>query len=210
MQDSTGKSVAPRFGVNGPRSGSGRAEQAKSFHFAVTWTSVAAHLNLIEAVAVNSNQATLAAVAAVAVLPPIQKPQVQPESSARWEMVVPKMDRVNRIPQVSTNVDPDARQLGNGDVYPPPSIPALAGILNTQPAPFLTRAFALMGRRGRASKLQLLQLNAPGSPSPDDKPADRHAGRELLLSKITQSLRSRSHGWPQTRIQDDPEESALL
>ena len=58
------------------------------------------------------------------------------------------------------------------------------------PAPFLSRALAVMGMRDRASNLQLLQLNAPSPARPSDKPVNE--GRELLLSKITKSLRSRA------------------
>src|SRR5579863_6745946 len=147
MQHSTRRSVAPRFGVNGPRSSSGRAEPSKSFHFAVTWATVTAHLSLIEAAhlrtaaAVESNQARRAATAAVAVLPRVQQPQVQPESKARWEMVVPKMDRANRVPQeLPGRTDYD---------YPPASVPAMPGLLTTAPAPLLTRAMAMFGMRGR-------------------------------------------------------------
>lgn len=187
MQDSTRRSVAPRFGVNGPRSGNGRAEPWKNFHFAVTWTSVTAHLSLIEAAdlkkaaTAGANQASLAAVASVAVLPAFQQPQVQSESKGRWEMVVPKMDRANRVPQAVTS----------GAAYddtraPIPALPALP----TAPPPLLTRAMAMIGMRGRAGNIQVLQLNAPSPARPADKIANE--GRELLLSKITKALRSRA------------------
>ncbi len=188
MQDSTRKSVAPRFGVNGPRSGSGRGEPSTNFHFAVTWASVTAHLNLIEAAELKTGavfeprQASLAAVAAVAVVSPVQQAQVQSDSKARWEMVVPKMDRLNRVLQAL----PSGADYG----HPPASIPAMPGLLTTPPAPLLTRAMALLGMRGRASNLQVLQLNAPSSASPVDKTVNE--GRELLLSKITKSLRNRA------------------
>jgi len=190
MQDSTRRSVAPRFGVNGPRLGSGRAEPSKSFHFVVTWASVTAHLSLIEAAdlktpaTVESHGASLAAVAAVAVVPHMPPPPVRSESKARWEMVVPKMDRVNRVPQALPG--------GNDYDYPPASIPAMPGLLTTPPAPLLTRAMAMIGMRGRSSNLQSLQLNAPSPVSPADKTVNE--GRELLLSKITKSLRSRAQG----------------
>ena len=188
MEDSTRRSVAPRFGVNGPRSGSGRAEPWKSFHFAVTWASVTAHLRLIEAAdlktaaAVAPQQASRAAAAAVAVVQAIQQPQVQSESKARWEMVVPKMDRANRVPQ--------ALPTGADYTYPPASIPPMPGLLTTPPAPLLSRAMAMLGMRGRPNNLQVLQLNASSSPIPPHKAVNE--GRELLLSKITKSLRSRA------------------
>jgi hypothetical protein len=185
MQDSTRRSVAPRFGVNGPRSSSGGAEPSKNFHFAVTWASVTAHLSLIEsadlktAARVERKQASRAAAAAVAVGPQVQQPQAQSEVKARWEMVVPKMDRVNRIPQAAAN--------GANHDYPPPAIPAMPALPVAASAPFLRRALAVMGMRGRAGTLQALQLNAA---SPAEKPVNE--GRELLLSKITKSLRSRA------------------
>jgi len=99
-------------------------------------------------------------------------------------MVVPKMDRVNRIPQ--------ALPRGREYDYPPASIPAMPGLLTTPPAPLLTRAMAMIGMRGRSSNLQSLQLNAPSPVTPADKTVNE--GRELLLSKITKSLRSRAQG----------------
>ena len=188
MQDSTRRSVAPRFGANGPRSSSGGAEPSKGFHFAVTWASVTAHLSLIEsadlrtAAKVEPKQASRAAAAAVAVAPHVQPPSVQSEVKARWEMVVPKMDRANRISQAITN--------GAERDYPPPAIPAMPALPVAAPAPFLSRALAVMGMRGRASHLQVLQLNAASPASPSEKPVNER--RELLLSKITKSLRSRA------------------
>lgn len=188
MQDSTRRSVAPRFGVNGPRSSSGGAEPSKGFHFAVTWVSVTADLSLIEsahlrtAATAESKPASRAAAAAGAVAPQVQQPSVQSEAKARWEMVVPKMDRVNRVPQVVTN--------GAEQDYPPPAIPAMPALPVAPPAPFLSRALAVMGMRGRAGNLQVLQLNAASLASPAEKPVNE--GRELLLSKITKSLRSRA------------------
>ena len=188
MQDSTHRSVAPRFGVNGPRSGSGGAEPSKNFHFVVTWASVTAHLSLIEsahlrtAAKVQPKQASRAAAAAMAVAPQVQQPQAPSEVKARWEMVVPKMDRVNRIPQAVTN--------GTERDYPPPSLPAMPTLPVAAPAPFLSRALAVMGMRGRGGNLQVLQLNAASPASPAEKPLNER--RELLLSKITKSLRSRA------------------
>jgi hypothetical protein len=47
-----------------------------------------------------------------------------------------------------------------------------------------------MGMRGRANSLQVLQLNAPSAAGPAEKPVNER--RELLLSKITKSLRNRA------------------
>lgn len=185
MQDSRRRSVSPRFGVNGPHSGSGGAEPSKGFHFAVTWASVTAQLRLIETVdlraaaTVERKPASRAAAAAMAIAPQLQQAPIQCEVKARWEMVVPKMDRVNRVPQAVTN--------GAEHDYPPPAIPAMPALPAAPPAPFLSRALAAMGMRGRAGNLQVLQLNTA---SPPEKAVNE--GRELLLSKITKSLRSRA------------------
>ncbi len=97
-------------------------------------------------------------------------------------MVVPKMDRENRVPQAVTS--------GAAYDYPRASIPALPALPTAPPPPLLTRAMAMIGMRGRAGNLQVLQLNAPSPARPADKTANE--GRELLLSKITKALRSRA------------------
>jgi hypothetical protein len=149
---------------------------------------VTARLSLIESADLRTSAkaerkpASRAAAAAMAVAPQVQQPQVQSEVKARWEMVVPKMDRVNRVPQaVISGADHD---------YPPPTIPATPALPVAAPAPFLSRALAVMGMRGRAANLQVLQLNAASPATPADKPVNER--RELLLSKITKSLRSRA------------------
>jgi hypothetical protein len=97
-------------------------------------------------------------------------------------MVVPKMDRAKRAPLALTGeADHD---------YPPASIPALAGPLTVQPAPFLARALAMMKLRGRSASVQPLQLNGAHSADPASGPVNEE--REMLLSKITKSLRSRT------------------
>jgi hypothetical protein len=118
----------------------------------------------------------------MAVAPQVQPLPVQSDAKARWEMVVPKMDRVNRVPQAVRN--------GADHDYPPPAIPALPSLPVAAPAPFLSRAWAVMGMRGRPANLQVLQLNAASPASPAEKPVNER--RELLLSKITKSLRSRA------------------
>ncbi|MDP8990600.1 MAG: hypothetical protein M3N41_11045 [Acidobacteriota bacterium] len=142
-----------------------------------------AQLSLIESAAlrtaatVERQQASRAAAAALAVAPQMPQPPVPSAAKARWEMVVPKMDRENRIPQ--------AMAKGADHDYPLPAIPAIPAWPAAPPAPFLSRALALIGMRGRTN-LQVLQLNAA---IPSEKPANE--GREQLLSKITKSLRSR-------------------
>jgi len=215
MQESTRRSVAPRFGVNGSRVG-GCLKPATSFTFPVKWTSLTAHLSLLNAAesapatatkaaaAATHHQASMAAVASVAVLPAIQKPAVRSEPGARWEMVVPKMDRAARISQTA------AKAVPYPEVYPPVSIPKLAGLPVASPA-YLTKALVFIGMRTRlpgrrSNRFQTLQLNAP---APLTIP-DRHEGRELLLSKITTSLRSLSRTWPRTQLPDESGESAPL
>jgi hypothetical protein len=237
MFDSRGRSVDPRFGVNVPRSDGGRTEPAKRFRFAITWTSLTAHLELRDAAELMSaaagkspqgvKQSSLAALAGVAAPPRIQRPETQSDSSARWEMVVPKMVRADRVSPALTNAAPFADHR-NGDVYPPISIPTFASAGNPL-SPLLSRTLAVIGRRtrsllagpakpveiapfwsrldatqltianGRASRLQVLQLNAPSSPIPaknqvvkNEDIKDRRAVRELLLSKIISTLRSHS------------------
>ncbi len=220
MFDSRGRSADPRFGVNVPCSGY-RTEPAKHFRFAITWTSLTRHLDLREAVHPTS------AIASIAV-PPLQRSEPQPDSKARWEMVVPKMVRADRESKASTIVRVIDNR--NGRLHPPISIPTLTCLENARPR-FLARAFAVIERctrslvagpaktidgiplwsgvdsprlalaNGRSSRLQVLQLNAPSFPIPSENQIgkiegvqDRDAARELLLSKITNTLRSRSGG----------------
>lgn len=69
-------------------------EQPRDFHFAVTWVSLFAHLDLIETTGprprLEPRPATLSLV------PVVASPQLVPadhDASAAWEMVVPKMIR---------------------------------------------------------------------------------------------------------------------
>jgi hypothetical protein len=253
MFDSRGRSADPRFGVNAPCSDGRRTEPAKPFHFAITWTSLTGHLALREAVerasatashpAGEMKQPSFAALAEIAVVP-LERPETRCDSDARWEMVVPKMvrpDRVSKALPAAPITDNPSR-----DIYPPIYTPTLACLDNLR-APLLSRAFAAIGRRtrlllagpaktidaiphwsrldspgfalanGRASRLQVLQLSAPSpSISVEDPVArqkgltDRHAVRELLLSKITSTLRSRpERRWSEVPIEDEPGSSPL-
>jgi hypothetical protein len=71
-------------------------ELPRDFHFAVTWVTLFAQLDLIEAVGpwrptvVQSRELPSTALALVPVVAPLQRQEV---SSAAWEMVVPKMIR---------------------------------------------------------------------------------------------------------------------
>jgi hypothetical protein len=70
-------------------------EQARDFHFAVTWVTLFAHLDLIEAAGprrrVETPAPTLALVPVVAA--PLTEQRAEQRSHAAWEMVVPKMIR---------------------------------------------------------------------------------------------------------------------
>lgn len=69
-------------------------EQPRDFHFAVTWVTLFAHLDLIEAT--GPRLATPNRASTVALVPVIASPTRAPrdqDTSAAWEMVVPKMIR---------------------------------------------------------------------------------------------------------------------
>src|SRR5947209_5102864 len=131
MFDTRGRSVDPRFGFNVPRSIGGRAELAQRFRFATTWASLTAHLELREAAELMSaaaresaqgvKQASLAAIAGVAAPSWSQRPETRSDSNARWEMVVPKMVRADRVPPALSKAAPFADHR-NGDVDPRLSI----------------------------------------------------------------------------------------
>ncbi len=238
MCDSTSRSIDPRFGVNVPRSDGRSMEPATRFRFAITWTSLTAHLELREAAewtwavreepVQRAKQSSLPVLTDVAVPPLIQRPDTRFDSRARWEMVVPKMVRADRLPPALTEAAPltDHR---NGDAHSPIAIPTFASAGNPL-SPLLSRVLAAIGRRtrpllaapanpaetepfwsrpdapqstianGRARRMQVLQLNAPRSPIPARNQIaetaginDRSAVRELLLAKITGTLRN--HPW---------------
>src|ERR1700722_2936201 len=76
----------------GPEQG---VEQARDFRFAVTWVTLFAHLDPIEAAGprrrVETPAPTLALVPVVAA--PLTEQRAEQRSHAAWEMVVPKMIR---------------------------------------------------------------------------------------------------------------------
>jgi hypothetical protein len=224
MVDLTGRSIDPRFGVNAPRSGGRSREPAARFRFAITWTSLTAHLELREAAewtwavlgerAEGVKQSSLAALAEVAVPALIQRPETRFDSSARWEMVVPKMVRADRLSPALTEAAPltDHR---NGDVHPPIAIPTFASAGNPL-SPLLSRVLSVIGRRtrpllaGPANPTETEPfwsgLDAPQSTIANNRASspiaarnqiaetaginDRRAVRELLLAKITGTLRN--------------------
>jgi hypothetical protein len=106
MGNSKASSVAPLPALESPgpvRRGPEQAhEQARDFHFAVTWVTLFAHLDPIEASGpttvaaprpqLESPAPTLALVPVVASLPVMDR-RPDRDSNAAWEMVVPKMIR---------------------------------------------------------------------------------------------------------------------
>jgi hypothetical protein len=166
-------------------------------------------------------QPSFTALAGIAVKPR-ERPEARSDTDARWEMVVPKMVRPDRgsnaLPMVP--ITDNRNRHGYVPIYTPTldnaRQPLLAGAfaavgrytrsLLAAPAKSMD-AILVWSRRdllglnlanGRASRPQVLQLSAPSpSISAEDSTRheatkDRHAVRELLLAKITSSLRSRS------------------
>lgn len=86
-------SVAPRTMLDRPAIPS---VEPRAFHFAVTWVTLFAHLDLIEATGPRRRSVmpspTLALVPVV-VPPPLMDQRGGHNSNADWEMVVPKMIR---------------------------------------------------------------------------------------------------------------------
>lgn len=202
QRDAIREPVAPRFGVNAPRSSVAPVEPMKPFRFVVSWTSLTATLSLREARAMDAAPANRTVLPAVMVPLPVPPRETPAASSARWEMVVPKMVRVNGAPRALPAEAPHDRHADH---------PMFA----SSEAPFLSRAFSSMGRRtkallmapaqtmevippppshtnGRPSRLQILQLNDPIPPVETAGAEDRYAVRELLLSKIARTLRGRT------------------
>lgn len=232
MFDSKGSSVEPRFGVNVPPSDAHRAKPARSFRFGVTWTSLTTGLQLRPAAELTSaaagtypkaTQSSLAVLAAAARQPLNLGAQTRSDSSPRWEMVVPKMVRPERVSPDLIKAAPPV-QHRNHEIYT--AIPVSTPASLRKPLPeSLASVLAAIGRRtksllagpgktidaapvwshfdrqrlafaARTSRLQVLQLSAPSSPLPvetrnaeNEDRENRHAVRELLLSKITSRLR---------------------
>ncbi len=102
MGNSKASSVAQPPAVGIPAFTESRHEQARDFHFAVTWVTLFAHLDPIESIGPHHRQEnpspTLALVPTVA--PPLAEQRVADQraedSNAAWEMVVPKMIRTGQ------------------------------------------------------------------------------------------------------------------
>jgi hypothetical protein len=168
-------------------------EQPRCFHFAITWSSLTAGLQLRETVGrTYAKPPQSQALVPAARSTPAAPRTPQPESSGRWEMVVPKMVRTGPKSSGSTNS------------FKPPEAAAGTGSSSSQPMfanfgaqPFLSRAFSVIGRRTRA----LLAGPAPAAPPPspalvplaaaNGEMYDRRAARELFLSHIAKALHNR-------------------
>jgi hypothetical protein len=97
MGNPKAKSVAPLPAIEIAGAVESGLEPARAFHFAVTWVTLFAHLNPIESVGprprVEIPSPGLALVPVVASPPSKVEQLPDPDSSAAWEMVVPKMIR---------------------------------------------------------------------------------------------------------------------
>jgi hypothetical protein len=99
MGNPMASSIAPLSAIESPGSiefaPDRAAEQARDFHFAVTWVTLFAHLDPIEASGprprVENPSSTLALVPVVAA--PLMDQRMTQDPNAAWEMVVPKMIR---------------------------------------------------------------------------------------------------------------------
>jgi hypothetical protein len=100
------------------------SEQARDFHFAVTWFGLFAHVGPIESGArrprLEEPSSSLALVPVVASAPFVEQRALEqrvaqqftpPDSNAAWEMVVPKMIRTGSRTFVPAD---DGRQSGQG------------------------------------------------------------------------------------------------
>jgi hypothetical protein len=99
MGNSMASSVAPLTAVEPPGAvdlGPEPSEQARSFHFAVTWVTLFAHLDPIEASGPHTrveHPAPSLALVPVVVSAPLMEQRTTEQFTASWEMVVPKMIR---------------------------------------------------------------------------------------------------------------------
>jgi len=71
-------------------------ERARDFHFPVTWSALSAHLGQLHtAEQIFTRSAEIVPATALMTIEkrPLAPRKIEPDSKARWEMVVPKMDR---------------------------------------------------------------------------------------------------------------------
>lgn len=89
-------SVTPLPAVEIPGLVESGPEQAREFHFAVTWITLFAHLDPILSAGPRPRVETASpslALVPVPASPPLSVQRPETDSSAAWEMVVPKMIR---------------------------------------------------------------------------------------------------------------------
>ena len=99
MGNSKASSVAPLPSVENPGLAESGNEQARDFHFAVTWVTLFAHLDPIESTGPRTrveNPSPTLALVPVVVSPPLAEQLASQDSNTAWEMVVPKMIRTDQ------------------------------------------------------------------------------------------------------------------
>ncbi len=171
-----------------------RTEEPKCFHFAITWSSLTSQLLLSEASnrnhSVNVRSSELAPAKQTV---PLLAQTPEPESNARWEMVVPKMVRTGRRTFASVNSPPNSEAAAKAIAsYPSPPF------ANFTAQPFLSRAFSVIGRRTRALLASPVPSVVSGVPmllpreqrGPNVFEGSAAAAREVFLSKLAKALRS--------------------
>jgi hypothetical protein len=98
MGNSKASSVAQPPTVEIPGVVESVQEQARYFHFAVTWVTLFAHLDPIESTGprTRENPSTALALVPLVVPPPLAEQPASRDSNTAWEMVVPKMIRTDQ------------------------------------------------------------------------------------------------------------------
>jgi hypothetical protein len=99
MGNSKASSVAQPPTVETPGLIESGQEQARDFHFAVTWVTLFAHLDPIESTGPRThaeNPSPTLALVPVVVSPPLAEQLASQDSNTAWEMVVPKMIRTDQ------------------------------------------------------------------------------------------------------------------
>jgi hypothetical protein len=110
MGNSKASSVAQPPAVDIPGSIESSHEQARDFHFAVTWVTLFAHLDLIESTGPRPREEnpTLALVPVV-VSPPLAEQRASQDYNTAWEMIVPKMIRTGQRTFIPAEDELDSR-----------------------------------------------------------------------------------------------------
>jgi hypothetical protein len=99
MGNSQASSVAQQPAVDIPVAIESGHEQPRDFHFAVTWVTLFAHLDLIESTGPRTreeNPSPTLALVPVVVSPPLAEQRAIQDPNTAWEMIVPKMIRTGQ------------------------------------------------------------------------------------------------------------------